>query len=43
MPYLSIFDQKCLILVFCAKIRKHIGIFDISVPEFALLQSVVEK
>ena len=44
MPYLGIFDQKCLILVFSGKIfRKTIVIFEISTLEFVNLQNFTKK
>ena len=44
MPYLGIFDQKCLIWVFLGKVlRKNIFIFEISTLEFVLLQICTKK
>ena len=44
MPYLGIFDPKCLIWVFLGKkFRKTIVIFEISSLKFASLQNFMEK
>ena len=44
MPYLSIFDQKCLILVFLGKdFKKPFVIFEISTLKFVYLQNLTEN
>ena len=44
MPYLGIFDQKCLIWeIFEMELKKKIVLFEISVFELILLQILVQK
>ena len=44
MPYLGIFDQKCLIWeIFGLELKKKNVLFEISVLEFVLLQILVQK
>ena len=44
MPYLGIFDQKCLIWVFLGKkFKKAIVVFEISSLKFVYLQNFMKK
>ena len=44
MPYLGIFDRKCLIWIFLGKnFKKTIVVFEISTLKFAYLQNFPKK